>query len=134
MYKTEWEYLKKQIEKIMPQDVKAVYCGAISKELTVPHFIYDEKEGKPHTRHDDSDYDAGSVWKISVGPFDVSKPTETKSHLKQLWELLEELGYSVLDEPFGRITDGWEVWTICFKRGPGATLRLLEMEGDSWED
>lgn len=122
MYKTELEYLKKNIEEILLPGANIKYCGQISNELSV-HSAYDER-GNWHVLHDDWDYEPGSILSIEVGPFNAMKETEMNACLDRIQNMLQRLGYILQETPFGRIENGQATWRIRFKRGKDARLHV----------
>ena len=124
MYITEWEYIKKHVEILLPPIVKVEYQGHISEELTPPHKAYNEA-GEIYLLHDDSDYNAGSVLSILVGPFKFKHHGEVNECLTKCQDKLGEMGYAVQDAPFGEARDGQVSYIIRFKRTEMASLHLL---------
>lgn len=116
MYNKEWNKIKKELDRYLPEGVSIQYEGHITDKFPQLSPICT-----------DPDYIKGFVFSIRVGPFNLQNQTEMNLCLKQLMDKLSDMKYDVEEHPFGYICDNQNTWYVRYKK-PFTYLYLTDDE------
>ena len=124
MYCKEWNVIKKNFVKYLPEGVTVHYVGRITNKFPEIRPI----EG-PESFYTDPDYDKNAILSILVGSFETYKKDEIELCIKNLISKLEELKYDVIERPDNFSLDSQGRCRIWFKK----PITYLYLTDDSEE-